>query len=80
MVAPHKQKKEYNMTKATSNLPTHFAYSVQEFESNGEKKSTWTKIGSAWPHQDGNGFNLNLDCLPVNGKITIRVAKESSGE
>ena len=68
------------MSKATSNLPTHFAYSVQEFESNGEKKSSWTKIGSVWSHQDGKGFSIDLSCYPIDGKITIRVAKEKDSE
>ena len=68
------------MSKATSNLPTHFAYSVQEFESNGEKKSSWTKIGSVWSHQDGKGFSVDLDCYPIDGKITIRMAKEKDSE
>ncbi|WP_316163444.1 hypothetical protein [Bradyrhizobium sp. SZCCHNRI20481] len=24
----------------------------------------WTKIGAAWEHQDGKGFNIQLSCLP----------------
>ena len=68
------------MSKESSKLPTHFAYSVQEFESNGEKKSSWIRIGSVWAHQDGNGFNIDLDCHPIDGKITVRAAKDPSDQ
>lgn len=36
-------------------------------------------IGAVWPHGDGEGFNLKLDCLPLNGaEIVIR--KPKAGE
>ena len=41
-------------------------------------KGYWTKIGAAWPHQDGKGFNLELELLPVSSgdtmKLTLREA------
>lgn len=36
----------------------------------------WTKIGAAWPHEDGKGYNVQLNALPVNGRIALRVPKE----
>jgi len=45
---------------------------------NSGDKSFWTRIGLAWEHKDAKGFNANLDCLPVDGKITLRVASESN--
>jgi len=56
----------------TTNLPTHEAFIVENYKSEGKEKSFWTKIGSAWQHQDGNGFNLQLKAYPIDGKITIR--------
>jgi hypothetical protein len=38
----------------------------------GEEKSAWTRIGSAWPHKDGKGFNAELRALPVSGKLVLR--------
>jgi hypothetical protein len=32
----------------------------------------WTKIGAAWPHQDGKGFNIQLSCMPMNGRLVVR--------
>ena len=40
-----------------------------------------TKIGVAFAHEDGKGFNIVLDCFPVDGKIALREpkAKEEGG-
>ncbi|SEC42890.1 hypothetical protein [Bradyrhizobium erythrophlei] len=34
----------------------------------------WTRIGAAWPHQDGKGFNI----LPMNGRLVVREPKAAS--
>lgn len=60
-------------TTTTSN-PTHHVYQVQNRD--GDKSAIWTKIGAAWPHSDGKGFNVQLSALPVDGRITLRVASE----
>jgi hypothetical protein len=53
----------------TSKRPTHRVYAVTK---NGDK-GFWTEIGAAWSHQDGKGFNVKLDYLPLNGaEIVIR--------
>ena len=46
----------------SSNRPSHRVYAVTK---NG-KQSYWQPIGAAWPHGDGEGFNLKLDYLPLN--------------
>lgn len=53
--------------------PSHAAYAVRETKDGG---SIWTKIGSAWIHADGQGFNVQLDALPVDGRVTLRVPTE----
>jgi hypothetical protein len=56
----------------TSNRPSHRVYAVTK---NGER-SFWQKIGAAWVHADGEGFNLKLDYLPLNdAEIVIRKPK-----
>ena len=58
----------------TSKSPTHVAYQVRD---RGEgKKSFWTRIGSAWAHGDGKGFNIQIETVPLDGRITLRVASE----
>jgi hypothetical protein len=54
-------------------LPTHIVYQIQEREG---KPSFWTRIGGAWPHADGQGFNLQLAVVPLDGRITLRVASD----
>ena len=59
------------MSKST-NRPSHRVYAVTK---NGES-NFWQPIGAAWPHRDGEGFNLKLDYLPLNGaEIVIRKPK-----
>ena len=31
----------------------------------------WTKIGAAWAHEDGKGFNVTLTAMPVGGRLVI---------
>jgi len=30
-------------------------------------KSSWTEIGVAWPHKDGNGFTFRMTAIPAPG-------------
>lgn len=57
----------------TSRNPTHIAYQVRDREG---KKAFWTRIGSAWAHADGNGINIQIETVPLDGRITLRVATD----
>lgn len=61
--------------------PTHRAYSVRESNKKGGK-GFWTAVGAAWAHEDGNGFNINLTCVPLDGKIVLRTVddKDEAGD
>lgn len=52
--------------------PSHIAYQVRE---NGDK-SYFNNIGTAFEHKDGKGFNINLESVPVDGKVTLRTFEE----
>jgi hypothetical protein len=58
-----------------SKTPSHIAYHVRHREGG---KGFWTRIGSAWAHKDGNGFNIQLESMPVDGRITLRDASEKA--
>ncbi len=58
-----------------SKSPTHIAYHVRNRD---EGEAFWTRIGSAWPHADGNGFNIQLETTPLDGRITLRVAVKAT--
>lgn len=42
----------------------------------------WLNIGVAFPHEDGKGYNVFLQALPLDGKIVLRIAddKETKDE
>lgn len=44
------------------------AYTVKEIAGN---RSIYTKIGAAFPHKEGPGFNVELDAYPVDGRLVI---------
>ena len=59
----------------TTKKPAFIAYAVT-----GEgKQAFWTRIGSAWPQQASEGFNIELNALPVNGRIILMVPKIEQG-
>ena len=52
--------------------PTHTAYALKR---EGRVSGRWLEIGVATIHEDGKGFNVLLDRLPVGGftgHITVR--------
>jgi len=61
-----------NTTKQTK-TPSHIAYTVRE----GKERSFWTRIGSVWAHNDNQGFSIQIDAVPLDGRITLRIASET---
>ena len=57
----------------SSKAPSHIAYQVREGSGD---KGFWTRIGAAWQHKDGKGFNLQLECVPLDGRVQLRIANE----
>lgn len=53
--------------------PSHVAYQVRENEGG---KSFFNRVGSAFEHKDKQGFNLILDSMPVDGRVTLRTPQE----
>jgi hypothetical protein len=61
------------MRNTSSKRPSHYVYSVKDGKQDGS--DFWTKIGVAFAHNDGKGFSVSLEALPLDGKITIRTAE-----
>ena len=63
-----------------SKKPTLIAYSVKERGEN--QKPVWIKLGGAWPHENGNGFTIQLDALPLNfdGRIVLTEPKQDESK
>jgi hypothetical protein len=55
---------------AEAPAPTYLnVFTVEEYESNGKTQKRWTRIGAAFPHKEGVGFNIELKALPVDGRL-----------
>jgi hypothetical protein len=52
----------------TPKTPDFIAFHVQ---SRGES-TFWNRIGASWLHHDGNGMSLQLETVPIDGRIVLR--------
>lgn len=68
----HKHDNQTNQP--ATNAPELLAWHVSE---RGEK-SYWSKVGAAWRHKDGAGFTLQLEMLPIGGRIVLRQPLEDA--
>jgi len=61
--------------------PSHKCFVVEDRGEGDDKDAFWTRIGSAWPHKDGKGLNLQLAALPANGgRIVLREFTEDDAK
>jgi len=54
--------------------PDYIAYTVTPGPNN---KGYFNKIGASWTHRDGEGHEIQLDALPVNGRISLRTQRDN---
>jgi hypothetical protein len=57
---------------ASKKAPALIAYHVRD----GGEKSYWDRIGAGFAHKNGRGFDVVLDAMPLNGRITLVVPSE----
>lgn len=58
--------------------PVMRAFHVREGKDGGN--AFWSSpIGALWAHEDGKGYNLQLDLIPLDGRIVLRAPKEEEG-
>lgn len=50
--------------------PDYVAYSVKD--RGPDKDAAWNRVGAAWQHRDGKGYDVQLDATPVDGRVTLR--------
>lgn len=44
------------------------------------EKSYWNKVGAAWMHRDEKGYTLQLESLPVGGRVVLRQPFDDANE
>lgn len=52
-----------------TNDPVLIAYAVKR--SPRTKRTVWSRIGHAYPHETGAGLTVILDALPADGRIIL---------
>jgi hypothetical protein len=76
VVASHQNKERSFMSNESSTTsskkPTLYAYQVRDSSSG---KGFWTRIGAAWSNKD-SGFTIQLDSVPLDGRIVCSPPKE----
>jgi hypothetical protein len=59
--------------------PALIAYTVKE--RGNKQKPFWVRIGGAWPFESGrSGFTIQLDALPLDGRIVLAEPKAAEAE
>jgi len=58
---------------STSKSPSHYVYHIREIKG---QKGIWSRVGAAWAQKDGKGFNIQLDSVPLDGRLTLRVPSD----
>ena len=58
--------------------PAYRAYTV--VKRGDDKDDFWLNLGIAFAHDDGEGFNLLLQALPIDVKIVLRRYKDEEDE
>jgi len=53
---------------AAPKAPDFIAFHVQ---TKGDK-TFWNRVGASWFHHDGNGLSLQLETVPIDGRIVLR--------
>jgi len=64
-----------NTPSSTTKAPSHIAYHVRDRK---DGDAFWTRIGSAWQHADGKGYNILIETVPLDGRISLRVPSEKT--
>jgi DNA primase len=67
------QHRNQQRSSAMSGRPTMKAFVVEDKEEGSEEKAFWTRVGSAWPHGDGKGLNVQIASgVSVSGRLVLR--------
>ena len=43
-------------------------------------QSYWNKVGAAWAHKDSGGFTIQLEVVPITGRIVLRQPIDNPSE
>ena len=59
----------FTMTTTKGSVPSLIAYQIRESKND----RFWTRIGVAWTSKDEKGLVIQLNAMPLDGKIVLRL-------
>jgi len=68
--SPQACRNERTEIMTTQQKPAFAAYAVTG--RGHDQDDWWTPVGAAFPHKDGEGYNIVLQAIPLDGKIALR--------
>jgi hypothetical protein len=57
-----------------SRMPSHYVYHAIKTK---DPQPYYRRIGTAWAHGDGKGFNVQLESFPLDGRVSLRIVSEN---
>ena len=61
--------------------PSHKCFVVEDRAEGDERDAFWTRVGSAWPHKDGKGLNVQLvPGIATSGRLVLREYTEDDAK
>ncbi len=72
------QSKDQNRKVTGGKTPYMLGYTVRPMGDG--PKSHWSKVAVAWAHKDGQGFNVQMDAMPVDGRLVLRAVNDDDDE
>jgi CHC2-type zinc finger protein len=73
--SPRPPRPQQQRRSSMTTRPSHKAFVVEDRQgdANNEQGGFWTRCGSAWPHKDGKGLNIQIATgLAVSGRLVLR--------
>lgn len=68
------------MADNTGGKPDMIVHVVREYGEGKDAGTFWSRVGVAWRHKKGEGYNIQLDALPVDGKLVLLPPSEKEDD
>jgi hypothetical protein len=68
-----------NTTTTTSSEPKAPDFVAWHVTSKGDK-SYWHKVGASWMHKDKKGLTLQMEAIPLGGRIVLRKPTDNTNQ
>lgn len=64
---------EQSQQEGSGRKPDFLAYNVTNAK---DGKGYFNQVGAAWMHKDGQGLDVQLNSMPISGRVTLRELRD----